>query len=188
VLLRWEAAYGRNYVIQVSDNNTVWTNAASQSSGDGGNDTLAVGRTGRYVRMYGTARGTEWGYSLYEFEVYGSVVTGVGEAGDGLLPRSCALFDNYPNPFNPSTIIKYTVAGARDQGPALSGVEGSGVSDVKLTVYDLLGRKVAVLVNERKTPGTYEVRFDGTGLASGVYIYRMTAGPFTQTKRMVLVR
>jgi hypothetical protein len=59
---------------------------------------------------------------------------------------------------------------------------------VKLTVYDLLGREVAVLVNERKTPGTYEVRFDGGGLASGVYVCRLTAGAVVQSKTMVLLK
>jgi hypothetical protein len=59
---------------------------------------------------------------------------------------------------------------------------------VSLVVYDLLGKEVAVLVNERKTPGNYEVQFDAGALASGVYIYRLTAGSFTDTKRMVLMK
>jgi hypothetical protein len=96
------------------------------------------------------------------------------------MPESFALEQNYPNPFNPLTIIKYTVAGARDQGP--------GVSEVKLTVYDLLGKEVAVLVNERRVPGSYEVSFDGRGLASGVYYYRLTAGSFVQSRTMLLLK
>ena len=64
----------------------------------------------------------------------------------------------------------------------------SGVSEVKLVVCDLLGREVAVLVNERKAPGNYEVRFDAAGLASGVYFYRLTAGSFVQTKKMIVVK
>ena len=63
----------------------------------------------------------------------------------------------------------------------------SGVSNVKLTIYDLLGREVATLVNERKPAGTYTVRFDASGLASGVYLYRITAGSFVQSKKMVLL-
>jgi hypothetical protein len=55
-------------------------------------------------------------------------------------------------------------------------------------VYDLLGREVAVLVDEQKSPGTYEVRFDTAGLASGAYLYRLTAGGFVQTRKMILVR
>lgn len=72
----------------------------------------------------------------------------------------------------------------------------SGVSDVKLEVYDLLGREVAVLVNERKARGSYDVQFDASGLASGIYFYRMQArhlhgelaGIFVQTRKMLLLR
>jgi hypothetical protein len=107
-----------------------------------------------------------------------------------------ALEQNYPNPFNPTTVVSY-------QLPALSEVEGSALSDVRLSVYDLLGREVAVLVNERKAPGRYEVRFDASGLSSGVYLCRMTAMPsgvrdhsiagesnagFSATRSMVLIK
>ncbi len=103
------------------------------------------------------------------------------------IPHSYALFQNYPNLFNPLTIIKYTVGGNRGSG--------LGISDVSLVVYDILGRKVAVLVNERKAPGACEVQFDGSALASGVYIYRLTArqtaggqaGLFVQSRRMILI-
>ena len=89
------------------------------------------------------------------------------------LPLASSLGQNYPNPFNPKTGVRFQV---------------SGVSDVKLTVYDLLGREVAVLVNERKNPGFYEVSFDGSGLASGAYIYRLRAGAFRQTRTMLLLK
>jgi hypothetical protein len=87
---------------------------------------------------------------------------------------------NYPNPFNPVTIIKYTVGGIRDQG--------SGVSSVKLVVYDLLGREVMVLVNEKKAPGSYELPFNASGLASGVYICRLQCGSAATSTKLVLVR
>ncbi len=64
----------------------------------------------------------------------------------------------------------------------------SGVGGVKLVVYDLLGREVTMLVNETKQAGSYEVAFDGSGLASGTYIYRLTAGGFTDVKKMLLTR
>jgi hypothetical protein len=83
------------------------------------------------------------------------------------------LSQSYPNPFNPTTVISYEL-------PA--------VCEVLLVVYDLLGREVAVLVNERKGPGRYNIRFDAAGLASGVYLYRMTAGSFAQTRKMIVVR
>jgi len=92
--------------------------------------------------------------------------------GDGT-PSHFALEQNYPNPFNPNTTILY---------------ELPKVSQVTLSVYDLLGREVAVLVNEMKLPGNYEVRFDASGLVSGVYLYRLNAGSFVQTRKMVVVK
>ncbi len=85
--------------------------------------------------------------------------------------KEFALSQNYPNPFNPKTVV-------RSQLPV--------ASEVKLAVYDLLGREIAVLVNERRSPGNYQDTFDGTGLASGVYLYRLTAGDFVQTRPMIL--
>jgi len=74
------------------------------------------------------------------------------------------------------------------QSPAPRGTAGSVVSNVKLAVYDLLGREVAVLVDEQKQPGEYTATWDARGMASGVYIYRLTAGEFSEVKRMTLVR
>jgi beta-glucosidase len=71
VVLMWEAAYGSSFQIQASNDTTNWTTIYSTTAGTGGTQTLAVTGTGRYVRMYGTARGTQWGYSLWEFQVYG---------------------------------------------------------------------------------------------------------------------
>jgi hypothetical protein len=70
VVLRWETAYGRAYQIQVSNDASAWTTIYSTTTGDGGVDDLTVTGTGRYVRMYGTQRATQWGYSLWEFEIY----------------------------------------------------------------------------------------------------------------------
>jgi hypothetical protein len=100
------------------------------------------------------------------------MVTGaVSETGN--VSAQYSLTQNYPNPFNPSTVISY-------QLPA-----GSFVT---LKVYDILGREVATLVNEVKPPGTYTVRFDASGLASGVYVYRLTAGDFVQTCKMLVIK
>jgi hypothetical protein len=107
-------------------------------------------------------------------------------------PAPFNLSQNYPNPFNPVTRIQYTVAGAGGSGLGTSktgdGAWGMGSSVVSLIVYDLLGREVAVLVNEKKALGSYEVTFDGSNLASGVYFYRMTAGDFVQTRKILLIR
>ncbi|HTJ35608.1 MAG TPA: chitosanase [Dactylosporangium sp.] len=78
VRLRWETAFGRSYRVEISNDATTWNTVYETATGDGGVDDLtALSATGRYVRLYGTARGTKWGYSLYEFEVYG---TGSGRA------------------------------------------------------------------------------------------------------------
>ncbi len=88
-------------------------------------------------------------------------------------PLKFSLGQNYPNPFNPSTSIQYSVAGSQN---------------VVLKVYDVLGREVATLVNERKAPGTYEVQFDGSKLGSGMYFYTVRAGSFTESKQMILLK
>ena len=112
--------------------------------------------------------------------------TGVGEE-NSTVPSSFSLSQNYPNPFNPTTIIKFSV-------PSV-GAEHVQPSHVLLKVYDALGREVATLVNEEKSPGNYEVKFDpgksgqaGTNLASGVYFYQLVAGNFVETKKLVLMR
>ena len=89
------------------------------------------------------------------------------------IPSSFRLEQNYPNPFNSSSKFKFKI---------------SKLGDVKIIVYDVQGREVQTLVNERMNAGTYEVRFDGSGLTSGVYFYRMEAGNFTETKRMILTK
>ncbi len=83
------------------------------------------------------------------------------------------LFDNYPNPFNPTTVIQFVV-----------GTYGH----TSLQVYDVLGREVKTLVNEEQLPGTYNVTFDATNLASGVYFYRLQASGFTSAKRMLYLK
>jgi hypothetical protein len=81
VTLNWEAAYGRAYQIQTSPDGSTWTTIYSTTTGDGGTDDLAVTGTGRYIRMYGTARATAYGYSLYEFSVNGTAGGGGGGSG-----------------------------------------------------------------------------------------------------------
>ncbi|MEE4541078.1 discoidin domain-containing protein [Streptomyces sp. V4-01] len=83
VVLTWETAYGKAFQIQVSDNGSTWNTIYSTTTGTGGTQTLAVTGTGRYVRMYGTARGSQWGYSLWEFQVYGG-------SGGTTPPATCA--------------------------------------------------------------------------------------------------
>ena len=106
--------------------------------------------------------------------------------GDNLtrMPDAFVLFQNYPNPFNPSTTIGFSVP----EGMNGSGVWGLGSSWVRLAVYDMLGREVAVLVNEQKPAGTYTATWNAASMASGTYCYRLTAGSFVETKRMLLLK
>ena len=88
-------------------------------------------------------------------------------------PKTFLLEQNYPNPFNPSTTIRYQLPVA---------------SEVKLEVYDVLGKKIATLVNERQSAGAYQVVWNASGLSSGTYFYRLQAGTFVETKKMIMVK
>jgi hypothetical protein len=98
-------------------------------------------------------------------------VLGVGE--EARVPGEFRLEQNYPNPFNPATVVSY-------QLPV--------VSSVRLEVYDMSGREVAVLVNGSMPAGRHTVRFDASGLSSGVYVYRLTAGSHSLTKKLTVLK
>jgi hypothetical protein len=102
-------------------------------------------------------------------------VTGlVGVSGkNNESPASYELSQNYPNPFNPSTVIGYSIPEA---------------GNIRLSVYDVLGKEVRVLLDEFRKAGNYEVSFDASDLAAGVYFYRIQAGMFRDTKKMILVK
>ncbi|MCC6866031.1 MAG: T9SS type A sorting domain-containing protein [Ignavibacteria bacterium] len=112
----------------------------------------------------GVLRG--WGIRL------NNTVTGIEPVSNNI-PSRFNLYQNYPNPFNPVTQIKFDIAKA---------------TNVKLIIYDVLGREVKTLVNEMTQPGTYEVSFDGSSIASGTYFMRLEAGTFTDVKKLILVK
>jgi hypothetical protein len=114
----------------------------------------------------GTWGGGVWRRPLAE------MITGVKEEQNNL-PSNFALEQNYPNPFNPTTTINYSV---------------SKTSMVTIKVYDILGNEVASLMNEEKPAGRYSVNFTASKLASGVYFYRMQAGSFVETKKLILLK
>ena len=109
------------------------------------------------------------------------------------LPGHFALLQNFPNPFNPTTTIRFSLpfqGSSNAEGKAgqpASGLAGEG-SFVSLKVYDVLGREVATLEDQQMKPGRYQRTFDGTGLASGVYFSRLQSGNFTAIRKMLLVR
>lgn len=100
----------------------------------------------------------------------------LGKDLDGNLsnvPEEYALFENYPNPFNPSTTIKYSIP---------------NTEFVSIKVYDVIGNELTTLVNKEQPAGNYEVRFDASSLSSGIYLYKITSGSFIQTKKMLLLK
>ena len=103
----------------------------------------------------------------------GSGVTAVTESHAGVIPKEIRLDQNYPNPFNPSTTISFGLPFR---------------SFVSLRVFDLTGREIASIVSEELSPGSYTLRWNAEQLASGVYFCRLTAGSFSETKKLVLLR
>lgn len=97
----------------------------------------------------------------------------ISSVGNPIIIEEFSLSQNYPNPYNPNTKIKYSIPQQ---------------SFVTLKVYDLLGREIATLVNEEKPAGIYETEFNGSNLTSGVYFYQLKAGGFVETKKMILLR
>jgi photosystem II stability/assembly factor-like uncharacterized protein len=121
-----------------------------------------------------------WYYRLKQIDLDGDAhyyeaerVEVIAGAPDDEMPLKTSLSQNYPNPFNGASEIRFRI---------------SGVAEVNLRVIDLLGRDVAVLVHEPKTPGSYAVTFDASNLPSGVYFYRLQAGSYVETKKLLLVR
>ena len=110
------------------------------------------------------------GYNLNYF-MFNQKTTDVSSKKDN--KYSFKLDQNYPDPFNPSTIIRYQIPKQ---------------SFVQIKIYDVLGKEVRSLVNQDKNAGEYEVKFDGSNLSSGIYFYRITAGDFVATKKMILTK
>jgi hypothetical protein len=94
-------------------------------------------------------------------------------ADENISVNQFSLMQNYPNPFNPTTTINYSLA-----KPGI----------VKLSVYDVTGSKVATIVNGNKPAGSYSVKFNGAGLASGIYLYRLESGNYTAAKKFILMK
>ncbi len=125
---------------------------------------------GNSVNLDSNSTGDEWNYAPDKIILVRST-SGVAE--NARSQSNFALHQNYPNPFNPSTTIAFDVLHS---------------SLVSLNVFDMLGHKVATLVNEQKPPGSYSERWLALGLPSGIYFYRLEAGDYGETKMMLLVK
>ncbi|NQT27503.1 glycoside hydrolase family 9 protein [candidate division KSB1 bacterium] len=182
VILHWEAAYGSEYEIQVSDDAVDWTTLYTETEGNGGTDEVSgLSGNGRYVRMYGTARGTNWGYSLWEFEVYSDATSQVSSDVTNL-PGSFILENNYPNPFNPQTHIRYSI---------------SENAWVELDIFNIRGEKIKSLVKAHQSTGYYTVMWDalnnsGDQISSGVYFYKIRvigqSKNFTEVRKLLFTK
>lgn len=121
------------------------------------------------------------GYPLYyEFATH----TAIGVEKISIeVPKKYSLMQNYPNPFNPTTKIRFDVGPPLSSPPSQGGDRG-----VVLKIYDILGREVTTLINEKLTPGKYEVEWNAYNYPSGVYFYRLQVNDYSETKRMVLLK
>lgn len=150
---------GENWMLQTSGT-SIQLNAIFFAGNKNG---IIVGNNGKILR---TTNGSE---------------TSVPDNQEDKVPSHFLLSQNYPNPFNPSTKIKYSI-------PIVETMHASSLQLVQLKVYDILGREVATLVNETEAPGNYEVNFNASNLASGVYFYRLKAGNYISTKKLILLK
>jgi hypothetical protein len=189
-------SYGRIYMVNPNNGNLIssdtsvnyintaswnYINTGSYQSRSGGTvPGNASGYTSTYDVKWDAAKNlytqSYYGWTVDKWQYNGTLpsitVTGVEEVG-GTLPEGFALQQNFPNPFNPSTTIEFTL-------PA------SGFTSLR--VYDLLGREVMTLVNEQKAAGTYRATFTATQLPSGTYFYALKAGTFSDVRKMMLVK
>lgn len=157
----WWVACNNGSIYFSSNNGSVWNNQYNNTSGGYNHITKARNNNN----------------NIWAVRSNGGISKFTGSIGiqniSTEIPSVYSLFQNYPNPFNPSTNIKFQV-------------KSSGF--VKLVVFNILGKEVANIVNEKLSPGTYETSFDGSNLTSGIYFYRLTTGNFVDTKRMILIK
>ena len=122
--------------------------------------------------------GTQGGLNIYNIGTYQDSIISftigtLTNINEDTQPVKYSLSQNFPNPFNPSTEIMYSI---------------SNNNFVNLTVYDILGKEVSVLVNQHQTPGTYRVKFDASALSSGIYFYKLSTDRFNSLKKMILIK
>jgi hypothetical protein len=131
---------------------------------DTGDNARSVDVSGNYVYLADGADGL--------YIIQNDLLTGIDNQVSPVV-KNFSLQQNYPNPFNPSTIINYQL---------------SMTSDVELSIYNLLGQKVAVLVSEKQTAGRHLVEWNASGFPSGIYYYQLEAGDYREIKKMILLR
>ncbi len=157
----WMAGAGSSNISRTTNGGLNWTNQNT-----GGTQTLYS------IYFADTQTGYAVGYYGAIIKTVSGGVTAIREVSNEI-PASYSLSQNYPNPFNPVTRIRYDLPRS---------------GSVRLAVYDVTGREVEMLVNEKQSAGSYEAVWDGTRFASGVYFYRLTAEGYGETRKMILIR
>lgn len=171
----WESdgkAYG--YTIEVSPDNVHWSTAVNKRNNTNTSQTQQdiFHSYSRYVRITVTQLASGCWASFWEFKVFVSTTTSVAQSE--VIPKEFRLYQNYPNPFNAQTVINYSLP--RE-------------STVTLNVYDILGRKIVVLVhNDRQTAGNHKIVLDALNLSSGAYYYSLRTENFTDVKKLILIK
>jgi len=173
VILTWGVNYASSFRM-VNYNHAIFYDLLYQNtSAAGGVDTVFVsGDTLRTLRVFLDQRSNPQGYSLREIEIYGTPIITDTEDFSPIV-QNYELMQNYPNPFNPGSTIRYQI-------PVAGFVE--------LKVFDVLGNEIETLVKEYQAADRYEIGFDGSTLASGIYIYRLIVNNFVSAKKMMLIK
>ncbi|MFO7445318.1 MAG: FG-GAP-like repeat-containing protein [Ignavibacteriaceae bacterium] len=173
IVLNWAGNYASFYSIQVSSDSINWIDVTTVNDADGGIDEIILESpvTAKYFKLTLLQSSASRGYAIREIGLYRASLTDVENPVSQ--PAGFHLFQNYPNPFNPVTKIKYAI---------------SSTQYATLKLFNILGKEMAVLINEVKQPGNYEIEFDASGLSSGVYYYRLTSGGFSETKKMLFLK
>jgi beta-glucosidase len=171
VVLRW-TTFAKEYYLQVSDDTLSWRNAEHVMKINSTEDKISIEAPARFVRMLGIQRQVlQLGFSLEEMEIYCPTSAG---ANTELQPINFLLNNNYPNPFNPNTVLEFTLG---ERGHAT------------LKVYNILGQEIAILFDQIAIAGKrYQVNFLANGLPSGVYFAVLESGRQRSCKSMVLIK
>lgn len=160
VINTFQSVTGLRGVAQLPNGNFLVTNASGLHE--------INGTTGVLIRTIAAAANFQY-FGLYNSDL----LVGINPTQTSSVADVYKLHNNYPNPFNPETNIEFQIA---------------GIEHVQLKVYDVTGKEVANLVNQKMNPGTYSVKFNASNLNSGIYFYTLTAGSFRETKKMILVK
>ncbi len=158
-------AVGYRALMKTTDVGESWVN---QFSGVG----IITGESVFFTNNYTGYVVMDYGRILKTTTGGGNYIVSIGNEINQF-PSSFSLSQNYPNPFNPITKIKFHIA---------------KLSDAKLVIYDVVGREIGTLINQQLSPGTYETEWDVSAYPSGVYFYKLTAGEYAETKKMVLIK